>query len=55
MEKVKKTNLYFFIFVYFVASSNDCSIEARLSDTFRVKKADFDAVIIVRKYKISFS
>jgi hypothetical protein len=58
MENVKKErrNLcFFFIFIYFVACSNDCSVEARLSDSFRIKKADFDAVIIVRKYITSFS
>jgi hypothetical protein len=34
-----------------LASSNDCTIEARLSDSFRIKKADFDAAIIVRKFE----
>ena len=49
MQKVEKLEVVYFIFVDVVlASSTDCSIEVRLSDSFLIKKADFDAVIIVR-------
>ena len=60
-RRLKQTFLFsFYILVYLIVSSNDCSVEARLSDTFRIKKAEFDSVIIVREDKrfslvISFS
>jgi hypothetical protein len=41
-------------FFDFIGSSSDCKIEARLSDTFRIKKADFDEMIIVRKIRLFF-
>jgi hypothetical protein len=57
LEKVKTIWIFIIIFVfsfYFVACSTDCTIEVRLAESFRIKKVEFNSIIIVRKIKYIF-
>jgi hypothetical protein len=52
-ECKKTKNIYSDLF-FLAASSSDCTIEARIADNFRIKKADFDAIIIVKNNQIIY-